>query len=121
MAFGVGTNLYTQSLTGALAQVSGNIADLRGSRGIFCFQVSASGTNAGFGNSAHVVLEHSIDLIAWNQLLLTTASGTGTLTQTWFSAGAYSYVRANTLRVYSGATGTGVIHAAIFANPVGLG
>src|SRR5689334_8530277 len=120
MALGVGNNIYGQTLTGALAQVTGNTVDLRASNGSFVFQLSGSGTNAGFGNSANVKLEHSIDLTAWIQLALTTASGTGTLTHTVFSAGAYSFVRATTPAVYSGATGTGVIFASICANPASV-
>lgn len=116
MAFGVDNILYTQSLTGAKAQVSGNIADLRASIGTFCFELLGSGTNAGFGNSAIVEVQHSLDQTNWLTLTTLTASGTGTFTQTWYSAGAYSFVRANTKLVYSGATGTGVIYGNIFAN-----
>lgn len=122
MAFGVNNILYVDTLTGALAQVSGKIIDLRASQGAFCFNLSASGTNAGFGNSALVKLEHTLDTntaTGWVTLTLLTASGTGTLTQTWYSAGAYAFVRATTPSVWSGATGTGVIYASIFANNQG--
>lgn len=122
MAFGINNILYVSSLTGAMAQVSGNAIDLRAGQGAFCLQLSASGTNAGFGNSALVKIEHTLDpntAVGWIQLTLLTASGTGTFTQTWYSAGAYAFVRASLPAVYSGATGTGVIHAHIFANNQG--
>lgn len=120
MTQGVATNLLTTSLVVASAQVTGLTGDFRASNGNFVMQYLGSGTNAGFGNSALLRIDHSIDGTVWQQLALITASGTGTQVQTWFSAGAYSYLRAVLPSVYSGATGTGVVSVSFFANPASL-
>ena len=119
MAFGVYTPLYGLSLSGVSAQVNGSALDMRAGNGRFLLQISASGTNAGFGNSAHLTLDHSLDRTGWLTFATITASGTGTYFQTVYSAGAYAYVRVSTLRVYSGATGTGVVWAWLFGNNQG--
>lgn len=121
MTFGIYSPLYISSLTLASSQQTGVSGDFRASNGRFVLQYVGSGTNAGFGNSALLRVDHSIDTVNWFPLATVTASGTGTLGQLFFSGGAYSYLRAVLPSVYSGATGTGVVSVAFFANPAGGG
>lgn len=119
MAFGVNNILYGFSQSAVSAQVTGSALDFRAANGNFAFQFNASGTNAGFGNSAHITVDHSLDNVNWAVLATITASGTAGVAVTFFTAGTVAYVRSTTLRVYSGATGTGVVNGLFFANNQG--
>lgn len=91
------------------------IVDLRGTNGTFFRCNSGSGNGPTAGASAIFNVEHSHDMTAWTVIETVTASK-GTVATAFHSAGAYSYLRANIVKVYSAAqTGTGSVW--IFVRP----
>lgn len=107
MSVGVYSPRDGYSMSGASANTTGSAFDFRASNGFFLSRIQASGLAAGFANSGIVQIQHSIDATAYDTIAAITASAGSTI-NTWFSAGAYGYIRSLTT-IYSGATGTGVI------------
>lgn len=100
-------------LSGISAEGTGTVTiDCRGSNGVFIrwYSGSAEGpAGASAGASAIYSLLHSHDQAHWVVLETLTASA-GQNGATWFSAGAYAYLRAQVNECYSAAeTGTGAI------------